>query len=513
MVLQVKGRISDGADKLEVHIQGDQLSVFCDTEAVVSFIHCQTITGTVVVLINGEVDLSSSTDEIPCARPPATVEMAAVAEVSKRTWSKDSWRKYESLQMAEYEDKAAYGTVVDKLAKVPPLVHSDEVDALTELLAKAARGEAFIIQGGDCAERFLDCEGDRLDAQLRLMLQMSSLLEASTGLKAVPIARIAGQYGKPRSKPTETVAGVGEVYSFKGDNINGYEIPARAWDPQRLLTGYWHSAATLNYLRMQQSSEAFSASAVGTLDLDVLRSSPHYSSWSKVAATAKASGPSAGLVYTSHEAMQLDLEEALTREVGGKGYYNLSAHMVWIGDRTRQILGGHVEYFRGIKNPIGCKVGPSMKADELKELVQILNPDRLQGRLILITRYGASKIEEMLPAHIKAVHESGVPVVWEADAVHGNTVTASNKLKTRKFDDIVGEAAKALRIHRENGSILAGVHLEMTGQATVTECTGGCIGIFEGMLTQNYETYCDPRLNYAQAIEASLVVADALGNK
>jgi len=209
--------------------------------------------------------------------------------------------------------------------------------------------------------------------------------------------------------------------------------------------------------------------------------------------------------------MQLDLEEALTRSVPGKGYYNLSAHMVWIGDRTRQLTGGHVEYFRGIANPIGCKVGPSMAADELKDLCQILNPDKVEGRLILITRYGADKIGSMLPAHIKAVQESGTPVVWQCDGVHGNTVTASNKLKTRKYGDVMSECVKALQIHRENGSVLGGIHLELTGQATVTECTGGCIDISEDMLTQNYETLCDPRLNYAQAIEASLCMSNALG--
>ena len=187
--------------------------------------------------------------------------------------------------------------------------------------------------------------------------------------------------------------------------------------------------------------------------------------------------------------------------------------MVWIGDRTRQLTGGHVEYFRGIQNPIGCKVGPSMQPDELKELCQILNPDKVEGRLILITRYGATKIESMLPAHIKAVQESGVPVVWQCDGVHGNTVTASNKLKTRKFEDIMTESFKALQIHRDSGSVLAGIHIELTGQATVTECTGGSIGLTEEMLTQNYETYCDPRLNYSQAIEASLSIANAVGPK
>ena len=212
---------------------------------------------------------------------------------------------------------------------------------------------------------------------------------------------------------------------------------------------------------------------LGGMDISFLKSSPSYADWSKVASSAKASAVEVkGGVWTAHEAMQLDLEEALTRSVPGKGYYNLSAHMVWIGDRTRQLTGAHVEYFRGIKNPIGCKVGPSMQPDELKQLCTILNPDKQEGRVILITRYGHDKVGSMLPPHIKAVQESGIPVVWQCDGVHGNTVTASNKLKTRKYDDVMSECKQALQIHRDNGSVLAGIHLEVTGQPTVTECIG-----------------------------------------
>ena len=435
--------------------------------------------------------------------------METIDAIKNRQWAPDSWRKQESLQMATYDDQVAYGAVINKLSKVPPLVQAAEVDALTRLLAAAGRGERFIIQGGDCAERFVDCEAERLEAQTKLVVQMGAIFEKATNVPAVLIARLAGQYGKPRSKPTETVAGVGEVYSFKGDNINGYEIADRQWDPKRLLDGYWHSSATFNFVRSMQMGDDFDARMLGTLDIDFLRSSPKFADWSKVVSGIGQAPPSCKSIFTSHEAMQLDLEEALTREVADKGWYNLSAHMVWIGDRTRQLNGGHVEYFRGIRNPIGCKVGPSMQPDELKQLVQILNPDRVQGRLVLITRYGVDKVESMLPAHIKAVQESGVPVVWEADGVHGNTYSAKNKLKTRKFDDILGECGKALQIHRDCGSVLGGIHLEMTGQATVTECVGGATNIFEDMLTQNYETYCDPRLNYAQAIEAAFAIAGA----
>jgi 3-deoxy-7-phosphoheptulonate synthase len=439
----------------------------------------------------------------------------AKAVIAGRKWSPGSWRACEALQMAEYDDKAQYAKVMDKLSKVPPLVHALEVDKLQADLAAASRGEKFIIQGGDCAERFIDCEGDRLEKNLKLIVQMGALVEAATGVPALRISRIAGQYGKPRSSPTEKHPTMGEIKSFKGDNINGYAATDRAWDPNRLLEGYWHSCATLNYLRSQAANEDFGSAMLGSLDLDFLRSSPSHGEWLKASQKAKASAAETQRsLFTAHEAMQLDLEEALTREVPGKGFYNLSAHMVWIGDRTRQLLGAHVEYFRGIKNPIGCKVGPSMAPDELKELVAILNPDRIPGHLVLITRYGNGKIDSMLPAHIKAVAESGVPVVWQCDGVHGNTVTAAaNKLKTRKLEDVVGECTKAIRIHRENGSNLGGIHIEMTGQETVTECTGGCTNVFEEMLTNNYETYCDPRLNYAQSIEAALLCANALSSR
>ena len=434
-----------------------------------------------------------------------------VVTVGKRTWSPASWRNYESLQMATYDDKAAYDAVISKLSKVPPLVRAAEVDELTSELAKAARGEKFIIQGGDCAERFVDCTEERLETQLKLMVQMGAIVEAAAGVPAVRVCRLAGQYGKPRSSPVEKHPTMGEIKSFKGENINGYAPTERAWDPQRLLTGYWHSAATLNFARGLHSDPEFATRMLSGLDAEGYRSSPKHSAYAKVVADIGGGAPNVGgPLFTAHEAMQLDLEEALTREVGGKGWYNLSAHMVWIGDRTRQLTGGHVEYFRGIKNPIGCKVGPSMGADELGRLVQILNPDKVEGRLVLITRYGAAKVQAMLPAHIRAVQAVGVPVVWQCDGVHGNTVTAGNKLKTRKFDDVLGECTTAMQIHRECGSVLAGIHLEMSGQSSITECTGGCANIFEEMLPNNYETLCDPRLNYSQAIEAAFIVSAAL---
>jgi len=425
-------------------------------------------------------------------------------------WTPSSWRPMPKHQMAEYEDKELTEKVLAKLGQLPPLVQPKEADRLRQLLAEAARGERFIVQGGDCAERFMDCSQDRLETQLKVILQMGMIIEHATGKPTVKIARIAGQYGKPRSKPTETVEGYGEIMSFKGDNINGFEPEVRKWDPERLLLGYWHSAATLNYLRSYaQNGEHVPLQTIETSDL---KSSPDFEKFSSDAKAILSKPITADALefFTAHEAMQLDLEEALTRSVATK-YYNLSAHLVWIGDRTRQLDCAHIEYFRGIANPIGVKVGPTMKNDELQDLVKVLNPKKEEGRLMLITRYGAGKAEALLPGHIEAVKASGVPVTWQCDAVHGNGIVAkSNKLKTRNVNDIMTEIFEVMAIHKKCGSILGGIHLEMTGQTDVTECVGGACNLTEEMLTKNYETYCDPRLNYSQAIETAFCVANEM---
>jgi 3-deoxy-7-phosphoheptulonate synthase len=421
-------------------------------------------------------------------------------------WTPSSWKSKKALQMAEYEDKTAYAKVMDKLSKLPPLVQPTECDKLKALLAEAGRGERFIVQGGDCAERFMDCEGDRLQQQLKLILQMGMVHEQCSSTPPLCIFRIAGQYGKPRSKPTEVVEGHGEIMSFKGDNINGYDPSERKWDPERLLQGYFHSAATLNFLRGYCGVAGAELAAVKVDALAPASDFATIESGVKDISTKYGASPPTQF-FTSHEAMQLDLEEALTRKAGDK-HYNLSAHLVWIGDRTRQIDGAHVEYFRGLSNPIGVKVGPSMKEDELEELVKMLNPNKEEGRLMLITRYGAGKVEDMLPKHIAAVKKSGIPVVWQCDGVHGNGIVAkSNKYKTRHFDDILKEVTECFAVHKRCGSVLGGIHLEFTGQ-DVTECLGGTVNITEEGLTKNYETYCDPRLNYAQSIEASFRVGN-----
>jgi len=292
---------------------------------------------------------------------------------------------------------------------------------------------------------------------------MGMVFEHIIGKPPVCVCRIAGQYGKPRSKPTEVVEGVGEIMSFKGDNINGFEANAkdRKWDPERLLQGYFHSAATLNYLRTY--SQSAEPTSIAGIDVSTLKPSTEFDSMKRSAQEISSKYTGSAEFYTSHEALQLDLEEALTRKVG-QAHYNLGAHLVWIGDRTRQLTGAHVEYFRGIANPIGVKVGPSMKNDELQDLVKILNPDKKEGRLMLITRYGAGKVDAMLPGHIEAVKATGVPVVWQCDAVHGNGIVASNKYKTRKMDDIFAEIVQCMEVHKRCGSILAGIHVEVSAQ-------------------------------------------------
>jgi len=442
---------------------------------------------------------------------PANIALTEADVVAEAVWSPTSWLAKPAVQMAEWEDKALAAGVMEKLGRLPPVVQASEADRLKELIAEAGRGERFIIQGGDCAERFADCTAERLEAQLQLILQIGIIVEHTTGTPTVRIARLGGQYGKPRSKPTEVVEGVGEIMSFKGENINGYDATpeARKWNPERLLQGYFHSAAALNYLRSKLS--AADLAAITDIDISALRPSKKYAEYEVAVQGIRAKEATKGSMdfFTSHEAMQLDLEGALTRKVGEK-YYNLSAHFVWIGDRTRQLDGAHVEYFRGISNPIGVKVGPSMKGEELQSLLKLLNPKKEEGRIVIITRYGAGKVESMLPGHIQAVKESGIPVTWQCDAVHGNGIVAkSNQYKTRRMEDILQEISECVAVHKRCGTILGGVHLEVS-PGSVTECLGGAMGMTEEMLPTCYETWCDPRLNYGQSIEAAFALAAEL---
>jgi len=417
--------------------------------------------------------------------------------------------------MATYEDdKASYDKVVAKMKEVPPLVTPKECQKLISQMAECGRGERFLVLGGDCAEKFASCTEAYISEQCGVLWKMSAIIQLVTGKPTLTIGRMAGQYGKPRSSPMENVEGWGKIYSYKGENINGYEPADRQWDPKRLLDGVWHSHATLNYIRALKSDPEEIEAIFKTLDVEALKTSPDFGAEAEVldaSIKTQASTLAKGCeMFTAHEGMQLDLEECLTRKAKDGQYYNLSTNMLWIGDRTRQLTHGHIEYFKGIGNPVGCKTGPTMKPDEIAELVQILNPNKIEGKLMIITRYGAGKVKSILPGHIKAVQATGVPVVWQVDGVHGNTKSAKGGYKTRDINAVVAECLESLEVHRECGSILGGIHLEVTGQRGVTECIGGCCGLGEDDLPRQYETYCDPRLNYSQGLEAALRVAKAL---
>jgi len=417
--------------------------------------------------------------------------------------------------MATYEeDKEAYDATVAKLSELPALVTAGECKKLISLMAECCEGKRFMVLGGDCAEKFAYCTDDYLSKQTEVLFQMSAIISMMTAKPALTIGRMAGQYGKPRSSPMETVEGWGKIYSYKGENINGYEPKDRKWDPKRLLEGYWHSAATLNYMRGLKSDASEMEALYKSVDMEALKTSPDFGAEAAMLeASIKSQAPilAAGAdIFTAHEGMQLDLEEALTRKASDGSYYNLSTNLLWIGDRTRKLTEGHIEYFKGISNPVGCKTGPTMKPEEIAELVQILNPNKIPGKLMIITRYGAGKVKGILPGHIKAVQATGVPVVWQVDGVHGNTKSAKGGYKYRDLNDIVAEICESLECHKECGSILGGVHIELTGQRGITECIGGTCGLTEDDLPRQYDTFCDPRLCYSQALEAAVRVGKAL---
>jgi len=436
-------------------------------------------------------------------------------------WSPSSWRGKPIKQQPVYSDEAAVRKCAETLRSLPPIVHPSEVDKLRELLAEVADGKRFILQGGDCAERFSDCSQQPIENKLKIILQMSLVLIWGAGVPLVRIGRIAGQYSKPRSANYEKTP-EGEIFCYKGDSINGYEKEDRTHDPQRLVEAYFRSAATFNYVRALCGNNSGFASLHNpeTWDLafapeggekrgeyEQIRSqivqAMHFMQTCGLSNTKEDSVD----FYSSHEGLVLEYEEALTRQIRGTSY-NTAAHMLWIGDRTRGVEDAHVEYFRGITNPIGCKVGPSMTQEDLLGLLAKLDPNKEKGRLVLITRMGAKKVRELLPPIVRAVQESGHCVVWQCDPMHGNTTTAGS-FKTRAFDDVLGELLQTFQVHRELGSWLGGVHFEMTGE-DVTECTGGSIDLLSTELSRNYQTYCDPRLNYTQALEMAFLMAKHL---
>jgi 3-deoxy-7-phosphoheptulonate synthase len=462
-------------------------------------------------------------------------------------WEPSSWRSKPIKQAPAYPDPSKVTVAFDELSRMPPIVHPHEIQRLKANLRDVAAGNAFLLQGGDCAELFDYCQQDAIESKIKLLLQMSLVLIWGSGKRIVRIGRMAGQYAKPRSSPTEIVDGK-EIPSFKGDIINGYHVNERELDPQRLVKAYHYSAATLNYIRTSIASGIADLHRPLDWGLGHVRDPALKQKYSAIANSiqdtlrflqvinSRQSGLETVELFTSHEGLLLEYEQALTRLLetphtlesngtttpvrgvspsqGGKSqkeYYDTSAHFIWIGDRTRQIDHAHVEFFRGIANPIGVKVGPTTPLGDILDLLRTLNPDREPGKITLITRYGAGKVRELLPKHIRAVEDSDYArtVVWQCDPMHGNTVSTPAGIKTRKFNDIYSELQDTLQIHREQGSYLGGVHLELTGDA-VTECLGGSEGLDEDDLSTNYTSFCDPRLNEKQALELAFLIADHL---
>lgn len=445
--------------------------------------------------------------------------------INMAKWSPDSWRHMPIVQVPEYPDARALAEVEAQLASFPPLVFAGEARNLKRALAQVAAGQAFLLQGGDCAESFAEHGANNIRDFFRLFLQMAVVLTYAAASPVVKVGRIAGQFAKPRSSPTEKRGGI-ELPAYRGDIINGidYTPEARIPDPRRQLEAYRQSAATLNLLRAFATGGYANLSNAHQWMLSFVNDSPQSKRYQQLAHHLtealdfmRACGIDPEVhpemrttdFFTSHEALLLGYEQAFTRVDSTTGdWYATTGHMIWIGDRTRQLDHGHIEYFRGIKNPIGLKCGPSLKSDELIKLIDVLNPDNEPGRLTLINRFGSDKVDAHLPQLIRAVQREGRVVVWSCDPMHGNTISASG-YKTRPFDRIMAEIRGFFSVHQAEGTYAGGIHLEMTGK-DVTECTGGARAISENDLRDRYHTYCDPRLNAEQAIEVAFLVAELL---
>jgi 3-deoxy-7-phosphoheptulonate synthase len=443
----------------------------------------------------------------------------------KIDWSPTSWQTKPLAQGVEYPDRELLRRMLADLAKLPPLVTSWEVESLKCQLAEAQRGERFLLQGGDCCERFDDCRSGPIAGKLKILLKMSLILVFGWNQRVIRVGRFAGQYMKPRSAETETRDGV-TLSSYRGDLVHraAFTAEARTPDPRRLLRGYSQSALTLNFIRGLIDGGFADLRHPELWDLDFVQHAAHAQEYraiveavgSAVRFLETVAGASIGALsrvefFTSHEGLHLDYEQAQTRQVPRRTpWYNLTTHFPWIGDRTRAIGGAHVEYFRGIANPIGVKIGPTIAPGELLDLVKVLNPEDEPGRLTLIHRFGAGRIEACLPPLVEAVQRSGKTALWCCDPMHGNTHRTQSGRKTRDFDDILRELETAFEIHRRLGSILGGVHFELTGE-NVTECIGGARGLTEADLGRAYHSDVDPRLNYEQALEMALLVARRMG--
>jgi 3-deoxy-7-phosphoheptulonate synthase len=436
-------------------------------------------------------------------------------------WSPTGWSARPAEQQPVYRDPARLERVVGELGRLPPVVVSWEVDALKRQIAEAQRGERFMLQGGDCAETFEDCESGQIARKLKILLQMSLVLLHGLKKPVIKVGRFAGQYAKPRSTDTETRGGV-TLPSYRGDLVNrpGFSAAEREPDPELLLRGYERAALTLNFIRALVDGGFADLHHPEYWDLGFMQHSPWRDQYRQIVNSISDSldffeamsgnrvhEASRAPFYASHEALHLLYEQAQTRYIGRWGrWYNLSTHLPWIGMRTARLGGAHVEYCRGISNPVGVKVGPSMDAEWVQGLCETLNPQREPGRLILIHRLGAGQVESRLPALIECVRATGVPVLWVCDPMHGNTETTRSGTKTRRFENIVAELESAFRIHGQSGSYLGGVHFELTGEE-VTECTGGARGLADGDLARDYRSQVDPRLNAEQALELAMRIA------
>ena len=437
-----------------------------------------------------------------------------------RHWSPESWQRFDAAQQAVYPDAAALTSALDELAQLPPLVTSWEILALREQIAEAQRGERFVLQGGDCAESFAECNSEVITNRLKVLLQMSLILVHGLEQPVVRIGRFAGQYAKPRSSGEETRGGV-TLPSYRGDIINSPEFTpeSRIPDPRRLIQAHACSSLTMNFVRALVDGGFADLHHPEYWDLGWVEHSPLAEEFRRlsdnigrsVRFVETISGRRAGAVkrvdfYTSHEALHLHYEQALTRKVPRqKGHFNLSTHFPWIGMRTASMQDAHVEYMRGIRNPIGIKVGPGVEPEQLLELLGVLNPDQDYGRIVLIHRMGAGKVEERLPRLIRAVQDADTPVLWICDPMHGNTESTAEGIKTRRFRNIMKEMELAVEVHRDNASRLGGVHLELTGE-NVTECTGGARDLVDADLSRAYKSTVDPRLNYEQALELAMLI-------
>jgi 3-deoxy-7-phosphoheptulonate synthase len=439
------------------------------------------------------------------------------------TWSPNSWQSKTAQQQAIYPDPAYLDQVVQTISSLPPLVTPWEVDALKAKLARAARGEMFVLQGGDCAESFDQCDPAAIAAKLKILLQMSLVLIYAAQKPVVRIGRIAGQYAKPRSAAQEVRDGVA-LPSYRGDLVNrsGFSEQDRTANPDLLLRGYERAALTLNYLRALADGGFADLHHPENWRLDFVRNSSLLSEYENIVVSVREAlrffetiaGSDTNTrridLYTSHEALILHYEQAQTRQLQThRGWYNLSTHLPWIGMRTADLDGAHIEYVRGIRNPIGVKIGNNMTAEWIGELLRTLNPENEPGRLTLIHRFGADKIAEKLPLLIDAVHKTGQTVLWLADPMHGNTEETSDGIKTRRFENILSEVEQAFDVHSRMGSVLGGVHFELTGE-DVTECIGGSSGLTADDLKRAYKSAVDPRLNYEQSLEMALLVGRRL---